>query len=174
MHRTVRVAASLAAVLPLLAACGGPPGDEFGTPVVSPPAGVFVSGTAPDFSLAPIPRDSAEPSAANGTDFGLWTAGTLGQPFPPKLFQYEVRNDGDETVGLVGTPFVEVTGPDAARFAVFDLCGPALEPGATMTFAVSFDGMGEHRRHLAEVVVHLAGLDYRFAVAGTTVAPSGH
>ena len=41
-------------------------------------------------------------------------------------------------------------------------------------FAVSFDGMGEHRRHLAEVVVHLAGLDYRFAVAGTTVAPSGH
>jgi hypothetical protein len=174
MHRTVRLASSLVAVLPILAACGGASEDPPSAPVEPALARVVVSGTAPDFSLAPIPRGSTEPSTANGTDFGTWTAGTLGQPFPPKLFQYELRNDGDEPVGLVGTPFVEVIGPDAVRFAVFDLCGLALEPGSPMTFAVSFDGMGEHRRHLAEVVVHLEGRDYTFAIAGTTVAPSGH
>ena len=174
MSDTLRTASSLLAALTLLSACGGTPGDGSGTPdPVSEPQ-VSVMGQAPLGNVARIPHGSEEPSAENGTDFGTWSAGTIGQPNSPKWAMFELRNESEETVDLSGAPFVEVTGPDAARFGVLDMCGPAVDPGASMFFWVSFDGMGERRRHVAEVRVHLAGQDYRFAVAGTTVDPSQH
>jgi hypothetical protein len=159
-------------LLPLVA-CGGT--SRTSEPVPSDPVVLEVLGQGPDSELHPIPAGSSVPSAANGTDFGEWTAGTLGNPFPPKLVGFRIVNAGASDLVLDGPPFVEVTGPGAARFPLQDLCAGTLAPGQAMDFTLGFDGMGGVGRHDAQVVVHPRDAeDFTFVVSGTTVLPSQH
>lgn len=156
----------------VLAACGGADPDRSGEPLAAD--AVQILGTGWNGQTGLVPDGSATPSAENGTDFGAWSAGTIGNPVPPKGFSFEVRNTGAAPVGLPGLPHVEVVGAGAARFLVTDLCVDRLEGGASMTFQLAFDGLGALGHHHAEVVVHLEGRDYRFAVTGETVPTGQH
>jgi hypothetical protein len=163
---------ALPSLLVLLAACGGT--DPAGTRADPAAAVVEVLGAGPGGVRVLIPDGSTTPTRDNGTDFGVWSAGTIGNPVPPKTFDFELRNAGTDAVDLPGTPHVEVAGPGAARFSVTDLCVTQLPGGTSMTFAVGFDGLGTFGPHFAEVTVHLDARDYRFAVTGETVPTGQH
>ena len=163
---------ALPSLLVLLSACGGPGPTEAGAGPAA--AAVELHGTGLAGATGFIPDGSTTPSPDNGTDFGTWSAGTLGNPIPPKGFSFEVRNTGEAPVGLPGAPHVEVLGAGAARFVVTDLCVDTLPGGTSMSFQLAFDGLGALGPHFAEVIVHLDGRDYRFAVRGETVPTGQH
>jgi hypothetical protein len=117
----------------------------------------------------------ATPSRANGTDFGGWNTGTLGNPAPLRSQRYEVRNEGSAAVPLPTGPRVAVVNADGPRFAVLqDLTGASLEPGGRLTFSISFDGGGSDGTHRATVLVRVPGLESGFAIEGTTTPISIH
>ena len=116
---------------------------------------------------------SGTPSPGNGTDFGAWSAGTIGNPIAPEAKPFEVLNFGGSQVLLRGPPFVEISGNDAARFSVRDISSATLAPGQAQQFTVAFDGLGLLGPHAAQAVVHLPDRDYVFAIAGTSALPSG-
>ncbi|MFT3914898.1 MAG: hypothetical protein QM704_12525 [Anaeromyxobacteraceae bacterium] len=143
--------------------------------VAADPVTLEVQGLAQDGSVSAIPGGGAPPSVANGTDFGDWTAGTLGNPIGPKFAMFRVVNVGDHDVVLRGPPFVEVASGETARFALLDVCAATLAPGQAMTFSIGFDGLGEFGPHEATVAVHLAsGEDFTFGIRGTSVPTGQH
>jgi len=157
------------AICLLLAACGGTSGP--GEPVT--PAAVDVIGQGADQIFRLVPEGSRTPSSVNGTDFGSWSAGTIGNPIAPKVKTFEVLNVGGSQVLLRGPPFVEVTGNDAARFSVHDVSAATLATGQAEQFTIAFDGLGLLGPHAAEAVVHLPDRDFMFTVTGTSASPSG-
>ncbi len=167
MHRSP-TRALLGCLAAALVGCGGST-----HPGAAPPS-VQVMGRA--FEGDPfvmVPDASSTTSPSNGTDFGEWSMGTLGQPLDPLQRSFELRNTGTSPVGLA-TPGLEVQGPDRALFPVVEPSPNSLSPGASATFRVAFTGGGGLGPHRATVVVHLQGRDYSFQVAGMSVLPVAH
>ena len=99
-----------ASTLLILAACGSSRDPS----AVADPVTLEVQGLAQDGTVSAIPGGDAAPSVANGTDFGTWTAGTIGNPIGPKFAMFQVVNVGDREVVLRGPPFVEIASGDTA------------------------------------------------------------
>lgn len=152
--------------------CGGHTMSGAEAPIPS----VMVLGRA--FASEPfleVPAGSATASTSNGTDFGEWTDGTLGQPQAPLQRSFQIRNEGLSVVNLASSgPGAEALGPDRALFQVEGPTLSSIQPGGTATFLVGFTGGGQFGPHQATVAVHLEGRDYTFKIAGTSVMSSNH
>ena len=143
----------------------------------TPDAGVgsfVVSGQGGDGVFRAIADESTSPSPTNGTDFGPWNTGTIGNPLPPKVLSYEITNDGSSALAVLGPPAVEVRGADAVRFAVTGPSVSSVSASATVQFTISFDGGGAVGQHSAQAVVHIASGDFVFVITGQSTTVSIH
>ncbi|RYZ34632.1 MAG: choice-of-anchor D domain-containing protein, partial [Sphingobacteriales bacterium] len=101
----------------------------------------------------------ATPTAADGTDFGFYTAPGIDRTFT-------ITNNGSSTLNISG---INISGTDASWFTV--ISGPvltSLAPGQSTTFTVRFSGIGLGVRTATITVVNddADETNYDFAVQG--------
>jgi len=68
-------------------------------------------------------------------DGGSYDYGNIGTPIPANFI---IENTGDYTLLLTGSPLVDITGVDAAAYTVTQDPSPAIDPGTTSEFIITF------------------------------------
>ncbi len=129
------------------------------------PAEIAVEGNA-----VVIADGDSTPAAADHTDFGLASVagGTVMRTFT-------IRNGGDTSLNLTGTPKVAVSGTHAADFAVTALPSSPVAAAGSSTFQVRFDpgALGSRSATLSIANDDADENPYNFAIQGTGFVAAG-
>jgi|GEM_PF-2911552 len=111
-----------------------------------------------------IPDGDTTPSGTDDTDFGTVNVGVS------HSHTFTIRNTGQETLRLTGSPSVQVTGAHAADFAVTTQpASTTLAPAETTTFTVRFSpgAIGSRTATVTVANTDLNENQYSFSVQGS-------
>ena len=79
-----------------------------------------------------IPNNDVTPITADNTDFGTVVAGVSVRR------TYFIHNEGGLPITLTGTPTVQISGPDAAKFVVTTMPAASIAAGASRALRIDF------------------------------------
>jgi hypothetical protein len=130
---------------------------------VSPVPDIKVTGNG----ISIGPGDST-PDVADHTAFG-----TLGIDAEPVVRTFTVINDGTTALTINGSPRVVISDDSAGVFTLtMDLALPAIEPGGSLQFTISFDPtlVGTYGATITINTNDLESPEFRFEIEGVAVS----
>jgi hypothetical protein len=117
-----------------------------------------------------IPSEGTNVTPANGTDLGGSSVygGTRSQTFT-------IRNIGQASLTLTGTPIATVSGPQASDFVITTQPAASVAAGSNTSMTVKFTPSGGGIRQAAILIAHADSPTnpYSFAIAGEGLPLSG-
>ena len=144
------------------------------------------TGQSPEITIlgngVPIARFDDSPSKGDGTDFGPLDAEPAKEAFAREekpgsratlTRTFALKNTGNATLALTGSPLVEISGEHRDDFVVVQFPSDSIIAGQSSSFKIEFRPRGEGIRR-ARVLVQsndLSEQDYFFALQGQGLVP---